>query len=226
MAQSKSLSPAAIATSVTSPTHDATALAAALALFGTPGDSHGLMLAAGCVGVQGLTAAYATWMQKRQEAALRRRGLRDVRVRWKGPRRSITRPLRLVAVLGTAAACLPAAIALACARLPDQLEIGPIDHRTLTHYLLTAAAVICGAWLAATELMPQHAEIVAYGVATGFLMHLAMDACTRHGVPLFWPVLRRDVHLLPRRWRVRTGGWPDVLVMAGSLGAVVLVAAT
>lgn len=201
---------------MTSPTHDATALAAAFALFGAPGDPRGLMLASGCVAVQGVASAAATARQRREG-----RG-----ARWHGPRRSVTRPLRALAVLGAAVASWPAAVALASARLPDQLEVGPIDHRTVTHYLLTAAAVICGAWLAADELVPVHAQLVACGVAVGFLTHLLMDACTRHGVPLFWPAWRRDVHLLPVGWRVRTGDFADTLVMAGALGAVVLAVST
>jgi membrane-bound metal-dependent hydrolase YbcI (DUF457 family) len=209
---------------VTSPTHDATALAASFALFPPAGDRTGLVVAAGCIGVQGLAAAWATWRQRRQEAALRRLGVARPDVRWRGPRHKTTRPLRLIAIIAAGVASLPAAVALACARLPDQLEVGPIDHRTVTHYLLTAAAVIMGAWLAARELLPEYALMVAYGVATGFLTHLVIDACTRHGVPLFWPLWRRDVHLLPAGWRVRTGDARDTLVMALSLGAVVLAA--
>jgi membrane-bound metal-dependent hydrolase YbcI (DUF457 family) len=182
----------------------------------------GLVVAAGCIGVQGLLAAIASWRQRREEAAQKRMGVARSMVRWRGPRRKTTRPLRLVAIIATAVASLPMAVALASARLPDQLEVGPIDHRTVTHYLLTAAAVIVGAWQAAIQLVPEEASLVAYGVATGFLMHLAMDACTRHGVPLFWPLWRRDVHLLPRGWRVRTGDARDTLLMAASLGAVVL----
>lgn len=207
---------------MTSPTHDATALAAAVALFSPAGDPTGLRIAAGCVAVQGVASATATWRQKREEARLRRHGVEHPQVRWRGPRRKTTRPLRAIAVLAAATVSLPVAVALACARLPDQLEVGPIDHRKLTHYLLTAGAVIAGAWFAASELVPEHAAMIARGVATGFLMHLAMDGCTRSGVPLFWPVWRRAVHLLPARLRVRTGGGMDTVVMMLSIGVVVL----
>lgn len=207
---------------VTSPTHDATALAAALALFGAAGDSRALLVAAGCIAVQGVAGWCATVRQRREEAALRARGVKDVHVRWRGPRKSVTHPLRLSALVGAAVVAWPAAIALACARLPDQLEVGRIDHRKLTHYLVTAAVVIAGAWMAADALAPGSAVLVAQGVACGFLMHLAMDMCTRSGVPLFGPVWRGDVHLLPVGWRPRTGGLVDLLVMAGSLGAVAL----
>lgn len=211
---------------MTSPTHDATAFAAALALFGSVGDPRGLVVASGCIAVQGVAAGWATWVQRRQEAALRARGLRDAQVRWHGPSRRTTRPLRLIAIIAAATAAPAAAVALASARLPDQLEVGPIDHRGLTHYLVTAAVLIGGVWLAAVELVPEYASLVACGVATGFVMHLLMDGCTRAGVPLFGPVWRRDIHLLPADLRIRTGDLWDTMLMTGALGAVVLAVAT
>lgn len=211
---------------VTSPTHDATALAAALALFGSAGDSRALLVATGCIAVQGVAGWWATVAQRREEASLRARGAKGIHARWRGPRKSLTRPLRLAAVGGAAMVAWPAAIALACARLPDQLEVGRIDHRKMTHYLVTAAVVIVGAWIAVARLAPESAVLVAQAVACGLLMHLVMDMCTRSGVPLFGPVWRGDVHLLPVGWRPRTGGLVDLLVMAGSLGAVALAVST
>jgi hypothetical protein len=236
---------------VTSPTHDATALAAAVVLFPPVGDPSALLLAVMCVAVQGVAEAQARWRQeaaerrvKRRLAALRERGVKDPQptdreydaMRWRGPRRSVTRPLRAVAVAAAASASMPVAVALACARLPDQMEVGPVDHRKLTHYLVTAAAVVLGVRYGLAQFVPGQlsagqAELAWRGVATGFLTHLAMDGCTRSGVPLLWPVVRADVHIVPehvtvrgRRWKVapRTGGPVDVLVMVGALGGVVL----
>lgn len=235
---------------MTSPTHDATALAAALALF-PPKDARGLLVTALCVAVQGIGEAQARWRQEAAEArvkerldGLRAHGAKDPEptdaeydaMRWHGPRKNVTRPLRALAVLGAASASMPIAVALACARLPDQLEVGPIDHRKLTHYLVTAAALILGVRYGLGQLVPEQltagqAELAWRAVATGFLMHLAMDGCTRRGVPLLWPVVRVAVHLVPehvtvmgRRWKVapRTGGPVDALVMLGALAGVVL----
>lgn len=242
---------------MTSPAHDATALAAALALFPVTGDPTGLMVAAVLIGVQGVAHAHATRKQERAQRPLKRRlaelkergapegELDRVReaiaaVRWDGPRKALTRPIRLAAVLLASMSCLPAAVALACARLPDQLEVGPIDHRKLTHYLVTAAAVVYGAWYGSSELWPLDAERITRGVATGYLMHLLMDGFTRDGVPFFWPLLRRPIHLLPEHppaWlrlprrlaeaklRIKTGGRLDTAVMLGCVGVVLWTAA-
>lgn len=237
---------------MTSPTHDATALLAALVLF-APKDARGLLFSVMFVGVQGFAEAQARWRQEAAERrvkarldGLRDRGVKDPQptdreydaMRWHGPRKNLTRPLRALAVLGAASASMPVAVALACARLPDQLEVGPIDHRKLTHYLVTAAALILGVRYGLGQLVPAHltagqAELAWRGVATGFLMHLAMDGCTRSGVPLLWPVVRADVHFVPEHvtvmghhWKVapRTGGPVDALVMLGALAGVVLTA--
>lgn len=248
---------------MTSWTHDATALAAALLLFPPEGDPSGLLLAVLCIGTLGTWSAVERARQDRAERrvkerldALRERGVEDPRptdkeydaMRWRGPRKGLTRPLRLVAVLGAAAAALPIAAALAFARFPDQAEVGPIDHRKLTHYLVTAAALVYGARYGALQLAAASPHVTAAdaeglwrGFATGYGAHLTMDACTRSGVPLLWPLVRADVHLVPeevnvrvsRWWPVRarrgervkvaprTGGPIDALVMLAALGSVV-----
>lgn len=236
---------------VTNWTHDATALAAAFVLFPPEKDPSGLLLAVLCVGSLGTWSAVARARQERAEkrvkerlAKLRERGVVDPQptkaeykaMRWRGPKRPLTMPLRVLSVLAAASASMPIAVALACARLPDQLEVGPIDHRKLTHYLVTATALIYGARYGLAQLVPKHltaaqAELAVRGLATGFLTHLAMDGCTRSGVPLLWPFVRVAVHIVPkdvtvrgkkRKVAPRTGGPVDALVMLGALSGIVL----
>jgi hypothetical protein len=49
---------------------------------------------------------------------------------------------------------------------------------------------------------------------------------TLAGVPLLGPFWRRDLHLLPKRLRVRTGGIADALVMLAASGGTVALALT
>jgi membrane-bound metal-dependent hydrolase YbcI (DUF457 family) len=256
---------------VTSPTHDATALAAAFVLFPPAGDTwrveaieqavtasgvpSGLLITVLLIGVMGLAEAVASAQHRPRERAWReeRRELKAQGVdaddlpygpRWKGPPRRLTRPLRLLAVIGAAGVSLPIAVALGCARLPDQLEVGPwkvklgrwhlftipgIDHRTVTHWLLTAVVIVCGARYGLAHVPPDVLSSAQAGeawraLAVGYGTHLAMDACTRSGVPLLWPVVRRDLHLLPVQARPRTGYPVDTLVMLGALAGVAMLA--
>lgn len=49
------------------------------------------------------------------------------------------------------------------------------------------------------------------GLVLGYLSHLLLDACTKSGVPLYWPKPGK-VHLLPPGFRAVTGSWQEDLV--------------
>lgn len=69
-------------------------------------------------------------------------------------------------------------------------------HRHLTHSLLLGTAmVIAGGVLYFTRLSGLTLPLLA--LAWGQFLHLAGDVITPGGVPLFYPIWRRDVHLLP-----------------------------
>ena len=51
------------------------------------------------------------------------------------------------------------------------------------------------------------------GLSLGYLSHLLLDACTKSGVPLWWPEPGR-IHLLPYRLRVTTGSLAEDGVFA------------
>lgn len=53
------------------------------------------------------------------------------------------------------------------------------------------------------------------GVLAGELSHIFLDLLNPSGVPLFWPLTRRRISLLP----LQTGGWMDRVLGVLSLAA-------
>lgn len=160
---------------------------------------------------EGLSAAHVEGLKARGHAPP---------VRWRGPPRKLSRPLRLIALLAALSVAVPVGVALATSRLPDLLEAGPINHRGPTHWLLTAAGLIVGtSWLLQDY---RYGAAITVGLAIGYLGHLVADGLTLSGVPYLWPVWREDLHLLPQSLRVRMGSPVDTLFALGVLGAMVL----
>lgn len=56
-------------------------------------------------------------------------------------------------------------------------------------------------------------HLVFFAVLFGCIMHIAADALTEGGVPLFWPNHRRYGFPPNPRWRFRTGDWPEYLIV-------------
>jgi membrane-bound metal-dependent hydrolase YbcI (DUF457 family) len=85
-----------------------------------------------------------------------------------------------------------------------------VGHRGLTHYGVTMLVVIAvsyvvGGWLGFPDAG------LAFGL--GYFSHVAIaDAMTRYGVPLWAPLSATRFHLLPRAFRVKTGGPVEALV--------------
>ena len=97
------------------------------------------------------------------------------------------------------------------ARIPLRL-LTLLKHRGITHSLGAAALVTFACSLLSREF--------ALGVGLGYVAHIAADACTPSGVPLFAPLSKRRWWLLPRRGRIPTGSLRELGV------AVVLVGGT
>lgn len=226
--------------------HEALALGASyggLAAFTEQAMNTGaLPLAAMSLGVLVTWEAISTQRQKKDlrrfeewEASMLSRGLSRAHVeglkvqgqapstRWKGPPRMISRILRLLAWLCAFSVAIPVGVALATARLPDLLEVGPVKHRGLTHWLITAGALIVGTAYVLDGY--QYGMAITVGLAVGYLSHLVADGCTLQGVAFLWPVWRDDLHLLPQGLRVRTGSLTDTLAATVVLLAVVLAVA-
>lgn len=202
-------------------------------------DTAALPLAAMCLGVLILWEALASARQRRDvraaaewQAEKLQQGLSPAHVeglkrwghapdvRWHGPPRKLSRPLRVIAILAAFSVAVPVGVALATSRLPDLLEVGGIDHRKLTHWLITAAALIVGtSWLLQDY---RYGAAITTGLAIGYLGHLIADGLTLSGVPYLWPVWREDLHLLPQPLRVRMGSPVDTALAFLVLAAMVL----
>ena len=84
-----------------------------------------------------------------------------------------------------------------------------LGHRSLLHSLV--------GWGAATLLLLPLALVAGVGVplalSLGYASHLATDACTKSGIPFFYPS-RKRYHLLPRPLRLTTGSMAEEAVFA------------
>jgi inner membrane protein len=98
-------------------------------------------------------------------------------------------------------------------RLPVRL-LTLLPHRGFTHSVLACALAAVLSALAASVVAPDLAVAAAVGVAAGYGAHVAADACTRSGVPLWAPISSRHRWLLPTRARIRTGSAREYLSLA------------
>lgn len=88
-------------------------------------------------------------------------------------------------------------------------------HRgALTHSLV--------AWLLCSFLagMYFYGNMFFVAFSIGYLSHLVADALTPQGVPLFWPVYRGRIRLLPRRFAIPTGSAAEYILTV-AIGMVV-----
>jgi inner membrane protein len=83
------------------------------------------------------------------------------------------------------------------------MAVAFVPHRSFTHSILSLVIVTWITYLAN--------PIYAWAMALGVISHLAADACTYRGIPLFWPIKRR-IGLRSLGVYVRTGDKTDQLV--------------
>ena len=83
-----------------------------------------------------------------------------------------------------------------------------LGHRGMMHSLLALLilAIFFGLplWLFLDPL-------AGVGLVLGYFSHLVLDACTRSGIPFYWPEPNR-IYFLPPRLRVATGSWWEDIV--------------
>ena len=80
-----------------------------------------------------------------------------------------------------------------------------VRHRGATHTLLAALLVLAVGWY----FLP---PLIAIGLAMGYASHLASDMMTFTGLNVFWPIWGAKIYLLPRGFRVSTGGRVEALL--------------
>jgi len=102
-----------------------------------------------------------------------------------------------------------------------------VGHRTLLHSFLGLGIVAVlgiglekavGFLLASRGYtVPEHAiastHIVLIALLFGYIMHIAADALTEEGVPLFWPLHKYYGFPPNRHRRFRTGTWPEHVIV-------------
>jgi inner membrane protein len=124
-----------------------------------------------------------------------------------------------------ALAALPAAPLLAIgaalgANAPDDLELPQRDgtsmlpHRTLTHWPVVYIVAGLGA-----ALLPSPWNALVIGLMLGALVHLAIDACSPHGIPWFSPMRARKGFAIYRtgsasEWRLIA---PSIVTAAAAI---------
>lgn len=83
-------------------------------------------------------------------------------------------------------------------------------HRGLFHCPIFYGLL---AWAAYSFLLPETDLFRAgfWGVCAGVASHLFLDACTIRGIPMFFPLSTKSVHLLP----IRTNSGGEMLVRVG-----------
>ncbi|HLI06648.1 MAG TPA: metal-dependent hydrolase [Ktedonobacteraceae bacterium] len=100
-------------------------------------------------------------------------------------------------------------------------------HRTLFHSLLGLALgsllalgleqlvvyLLAMRGLTIPALFIRGEHLVFISVLFGCIMHIAADALTEGGVPLFWPYPKRYGFPPNPRWRFRTGTWPEFVIV-------------
>jgi inner membrane protein len=100
-------------------------------------------------------------------------------------------------------------------------------HRTLFHSflgLIIGSAIALVLQLLITNLLFSRgytvparvissSHIVFIAVLFGCIMHIAADALTIEGVPLFWPYKKNFGFPPSRNWRFKTGTWPEYIIV-------------
>lgn len=104
-----------------------------------------------------------------------------------------------------------------------------VGHRTLFHSILglgIGSALAVGLeklveYLLASRgyTLPAHiisnTHMIFIALLFGCIMHIAADALTEEGVPLFWPMHKYYGFPPNRHWRFRTGTWPEHVIVYG-----------
>lgn len=87
-----------------------------------------------------------------------------------------------------------------------------LPHRGFTHTLLALAGI-------AAIALAYAPRPLALAIVAGYASHILADLMTQQGLPVLWPLVRRNIHLPPG---LRTGGWLEQLVWLLAVGAIAI----
>ncbi|MCC6945426.1 MAG: metal-dependent hydrolase [Thermomicrobiales bacterium] len=131
-------------------------------------------------------------------------------------------------------------LGMAGAVVPDYLDLrsdlrGVLAHRGLSHSILIATLSIALVWvlLGALSRLDDPAWALDSGLVTpltaafaiGVASHLILDACTPRGLRPLLPLSQWRLWLLPKPFRIGTGGTVDDMVGLAAFAATVAVVA-
>jgi LexA-binding, inner membrane-associated putative hydrolase len=128
-------------------------------------------------------------------------------VRWLPPPQLLALPVQARHLLALVSAVLAAGVTLlSFGGVAGVVHRLPGHHRGWTHAPPVALVLALASFALGPLLLPALPG-VGPAFAVGYLSHLAADALTIRGIPLCWPGRQApSLHLLPRPFRVRTGG--------------------
>jgi len=100
-----------------------------------------------------------------------------------------------------------------------------IAHRTLSHSFLGAGLFYwLLSWIMPILFNPTYVDIpiVVASIMIGYLSHLTIDGLTEEGLPLLFPIRMKFGFPPFKKWRIKTGGWAEKLVVfPGTVGYIV-----
>lgn len=84
-------------------------------------------------------------------------------------------------------------------------------HRGITHTLLFVFLISFLFWLLSLFLIPSSLTFLFYsffvGCVIGIVSHLVLDMSTKSGVPLFYPISKKNISILP----IKTGSFGETI---------------
>ncbi len=135
-------------------------------------------------------------------------------------------PTLVVSLVGNIVGSLLPDIDQASNRLWDLLPGGNVlggifknlflAHRTISHSLLGVFLLHELLWLVLPKIFNPNfidAKIVYYSIMIGFVSHLFLDAFTKEGIPLFFPIKWKIGFPPVKQLRIETGKWFEKFVV-------------
>jgi inner membrane protein len=89
-----------------------------------------------------------------------------------------------------------------------------LTHRGITHTLLGPAILFAGMYYLA--VIPVLSSLI-FGLFVGWVSHLMADICNKKGIPLFWPIFHKKIHIAT----FKTGTWQEGIFLLLWVGGLI-----